>query len=34
MRSANDVAVVVAEHLGKTERGFAKQVTKKQKPWV
>lgn len=31
VRSANDVAVVVAEHLGKTERGFAKQMTKKAK---
>ena len=31
VRSANDVAVVVAEHLGKTERNFAKQMTKKAK---
>ena len=29
VRSANDVAVVVAEHLGKTERSFAKVMTKK-----
>lgn len=29
VRSANDVAVVVAEHLGKTERNFAKLMTKK-----
>ncbi len=29
VRSANDVAVVVAEHLGKTERGFAQDMTKK-----
>ncbi|MGB1876929.1 MAG: D-alanyl-D-alanine carboxypeptidase family protein, partial [Rhodospirillaceae bacterium] len=31
VRSANDVAVVVAEHFGKTERTFAKQMTKKAK---
>lgn len=31
VRSANDVAVVVAEHLGKTERGFAQEMTKKAK---
>ncbi|MBT6960661.1 MAG: D-alanyl-D-alanine carboxypeptidase, partial [Rhodospirillaceae bacterium] len=31
VRSANDVAVVVAEHLGKTERKFAKKMTKKAK---
>lgn len=29
VRSANDVAVVVAEHLGKTERSFGKLMTKK-----
>jgi len=29
VRSANDVAVVVAEHLGKTERNFGKMMTKK-----
>jgi D-alanyl-D-alanine carboxypeptidase len=29
VRSANDVAVVVAEHLGKTERSFAQEMTKK-----
>lgn len=29
VRSANDVAVVVAEHLGKTERNFGKVMTKK-----
>lgn len=29
VRSANDVAVVVAEHLGKTERSFGKIMTKK-----
>ena len=28
-KSANDVAVVVAEHLGKTESGFAKLMTEK-----
>lgn len=31
VKSANDVAVVVAEHLGKTESGFAKAMTKKAK---
>ena len=31
VRSANDVAVVVAEHLGKTERKFAVKMTKKAK---
>lgn len=31
VRSANDVAVVVAEHLGKTERSFAKKMTAKAK---
>lgn len=31
VRSANDVAVVVAEHLGKTERNFAKLMTAKAK---
>lgn len=31
VRSANDVAVVVAEHLGKTERKFAIKMTKKAK---
>ena len=30
-KSANDVAVVVAEHLGKTESGFAKLMTAKAK---
>lgn len=29
VRSANDVAVVVAEHLGKTERKFGRQMTAK-----
>ena len=29
VRSANDVAVVVAEHIGKSERGFAKMMTAK-----
>ncbi len=29
VRSANDVAVVVAEHIGKTERNFAKVMTTK-----
>ncbi len=31
VRSANDVAVVVAEHIGKTERSFARMMTKKAK---
>ena len=31
VRSANDVAVVVAEHLGKTERTFARAMTRKAK---
>lgn len=31
VRSANDVAVVVAEHIGKTERSFARKMTKKAK---
>lgn len=31
VKSANDVAVVVAEHLGRTESGFAAMMTKKAK---
>ena len=33
-KSANDVATVVAENLGKSERNFARLMTRKLKNWV